>query len=625
MNIDNNFLFLLKPEDDYKELIFKGTLDNLKEAYILCKYSFEDPNFKIDNFVQNKNNMKMPPITRLNFTFNEIMSFKKKKIDFYIISKERLQSILKKSCINTEFRTYIYFFDKLEDKILYFMNDNKFIGFKIKHVGYENINNSNNLSNILSMNNNNINPGNNQFINDINSNNNNIDIYNNNINNNINNDSINNYNIIDPALHSNTNYQNSIYNFQIDESKINIIRCLILIYGNEKIIIELISKGLYDLQHCYLVNKSWIDKFKELYFYNEISYILTMRGINTYNAVLNNLLNLESSNEISTIINKINKDTNTLILYNLVPETKNNGEFNFPTNFVIINDKLKNLIWQCSNNTISSDYKISFGLSSLYIRGNHDLNKIYCYNYQNNSFNLLGIIELLADIFKDIFDRHLSKKPFIQYLTEKQINLNKLNQKQQLYSSGKKLLGYIYLPSSNIKQNTEYNIPIMNNNNAKENIKKNEDLNTNIDFNIIYQKFINSSKTLKDNNLSLPNIETIKNYIYSNLLVNLPVFIIELQKLKYCFETIKQYKNTLDDFSFCLSEGDIINYDLANEYTQYSFINEEIIKYFKVQNINDIKKAYLFINQKNIFVLYPNQNCILKVLNYKNNSFTIKK
>ena len=141
MNIDNNFLFLLKPEDDYKELIFKGTLDNLKEAYILCKYSFKDPNFKIDNFVQNKNNMKMPPITRLNFTFNEIMSFKKEKIDFYIISKERLQSILKKSCINTEFCTYIYFFDKLEDKILYFLNENKYIGFKIKHFGYVNINN----------------------------------------------------------------------------------------------------------------------------------------------------------------------------------------------------------------------------------------------------------------------------------------------------------------------------------------------------------------------------------------------------------------------------------------------------------------------------------------------------
>ena len=140
MNIDNNFLFLLKSDDDYKELIFNGDLDNLKEAYILCKYSFKDQNFNVDNLF-NHTNIKIPEITRLNFTFNEIMSFKLNKIDFYIISKERLQSLLKKAGINLEFSTIIYFFDKSEDKILYFTNENKFIGFKIKHFGYININN----------------------------------------------------------------------------------------------------------------------------------------------------------------------------------------------------------------------------------------------------------------------------------------------------------------------------------------------------------------------------------------------------------------------------------------------------------------------------------------------------
>ena len=255
----------------------------------------------------------------------------------------------------------------------------------------------------------------------------------------------------------------------------------------------------------------------------------------------------------------------------------------------------------------------------------YDLIKIYCYTYQNNSLNLPGIIELLADIWKDIYDRHLSKKPFIQYLNEKKINLNILNQKQQLLSSGGKLLGYIYLPSSKNDQNTEKNIPTTNNFKATGNIKINEDINQNIDFKTIYQKFVNTSKTLKHNNLALPNIDIIKSYMTSKLLMNLQVFIIEFQKLKYCFETIEQNKNILNDFSFCLSESDIINYDLANEYTQYSFINEEIIKYFKVQNINENKKANVFVNEKSIFVFFPNQNCLLKVFNYKNNAFTIKK
>ena len=123
-------------------------------------------------------------------------------------------------------------------------------------------------------------PEDNQFINNFNDN---IIFDNNNINNNKSiNDNFNlnnqspqdNINIINQAPQDNINYANSIDNFQNDESKINIIRSLILIYINEKTIFELISKGYYNLQQCYLVNKSWIDKFKELYFYNEISYIL---------------------------------------------------------------------------------------------------------------------------------------------------------------------------------------------------------------------------------------------------------------------------------------------------------------------------------------------------------------
>ena len=349
-------------------------------------------------------NIKIPEITRINFTFNEIMSFKLNKIDFYIISKERLQSILKKTSIKFEFNTYIYFFDKLEDKILYFLNENKYIGFKIKHFGYVNINN--------------------QFIKD-------------------------NINIINQAPQDNNNYANSNYNFQNDESKMNIIRSLILIYGNEKIIIELYSKGIYDLKNCYLVNKSWIDKFKELYFFNEISNILAIKGINTYYtyySALKNLQILESSNEISTIKNKINVDTNALIQNDLSTETKNIGEFKFPINFAIINNKLLNLIEYYSNSPIRPDYEISFGVSALYIRLKDDLNKIYYYHYKNNSFNLSGIIEVLVpELWKDIYDRHLSKKSFIQYLNEKQINLNIYNQKQELFSSGKRLLGYTLL------------------------------------------------------------------------------------------------------------------------------------------------------------------------------------
>ena len=175
MNLENNFLFFLKNNDDYKEIIYSGTLDKLKEAYIICKYSFKNQNFNIENFVKDEKSIKIPDIIKLNFTFDEIMSFKKKKIDFYIISKERLQKILNKKNIDMDFTTYIYFSDKKENKLLYFENEWKFICFKVKKIL---IPNANNQPNILPMNNG-INPGYNQFINDYNDN---INLKNNHLN-----------------------------------------------------------------------------------------------------------------------------------------------------------------------------------------------------------------------------------------------------------------------------------------------------------------------------------------------------------------------------------------------------------------------------------------------------------
>ena len=87
----------------------------------------------------------------------------------------------------------------------------------------------------------------------------------------------------------------------------------------------------------------------------------------------------------------------------------------------------------------------------------------------------------------------------------------------------------------------------------------NEELNKNVDFNNIYQKFIKSF-TFKENNLTSLNIDTIRVYIASKSLIYLPVFLIESEKLKYCFDMIKQYKHSMNDFSF-ISEGDIIYYD----------------------------------------------------------------
>ena len=51
MDTSNYFLFHLKYNDDYKPFAYNGNLDNLKEAYILCKYSFMEKNFDVANLI----------------------------------------------------------------------------------------------------------------------------------------------------------------------------------------------------------------------------------------------------------------------------------------------------------------------------------------------------------------------------------------------------------------------------------------------------------------------------------------------------------------------------------------------------------------------------------------------
>jgi hypothetical protein len=100
----------------------------------------------------------------------------------------------------------------------------------------------------------------------------------------------------------------------------------------------------------------------------------------------------------------------------------------------------------------------------------------------------------------------------------------------------------------------------------------------------------------------------------------LEVFIIENSKLKYYLSNrISQY----------ISFEDIIPVDKISETTQYSFINEELIKYLQINNINDLPMALLFINEiidheRIIYIYYPKSNCLLRVLNYNNNIFNLK-
>ena len=172
------------------------------------------------------------------------------------------------------------------------------------------------------------------------------------------------------------------------------------------------------------------------------------------------------------------------------------------------------------------------------------------------------------------------------------------------------------------------NMPVKNQNSKIQinGIKSN--VNNNKKFIYAYKKLIDSLNNLRHNKFYLKNIETIKVLLDKKLLIQLPVFIIENSKIKYINDLLKQTDISISSF---LSEKDILFYDKISESTKYSFINEEICKYFMIQNISKLKQVSLFVNIanniKHIYIYYNNQNsgCLFTLIDYNNNSFNFKK
>ena len=148
-------------------------------------------------------------------------------------------------------------------------------------------------------------------------------------------------------------------------------------------------------------------------------------------------------------------------------------------------------------------------------------------------------------------------------------------------------------------------------------MKKNDELN------FIYKKLINLLNCLKHNNLELSSIETIKKYLSLNSLIGLNVYIIETSNLQNLFDKMKQKEVGHKNNFLLISKNDIISPDKISKKTKYSFINEEIYKFFNMNNLNDLPKTFLFVNQKNIYNYYKNHNILANVLNYQNNTFNL--
>ena len=385
---------------------------------ILYKDSFSRcPNFNIESLINNDYMLNPVILMKLqeseikyNLTFNEIMELKQNNIDFYLLDDIRFKKIMSVLGFNNFVKpaSNIFLMEEKENIFLYFSAAFRYILIP-KHI--EESPTLKAVNEYLRMN-----KSNNQEY----------------------------HELIPSQIEQDTNKKDII------------IKILILLYGNDKEISKLYRQGIYDLKNYYLINKDWVDKFKEIYYYNEVCKIPIIKGINNLEECINSLKTFESLNEIKIIYNKIKIDYSTLPKIYLTKIEKNaveRGQYIFPTNFTIISKLILDLFNYLTNCSINSQYEINFGKCSLCLRSYNDLNKIYIYSYDENSFNLYGIIDLFDDVWGKIYDRYLSKTNFSCFLYNKKINECIKNQKQNLISTGNRHLGYIYLIEEKQKTN----------------------------------------------------------------------------------------------------------------------------------------------------------------------------
>ena len=640
--------------------------DKEKPVFILCKNSIEKyPNIDINKLVnkqytRNEIALFNRSTMRLEFNFDEIMSFNKAKLDFFIVNK----SLLLKIGISEYFliSTNIFYFTDNNRKFLYFKNEQKLLMIE---SGYATKPSNQNINNYI-------------------------------------------------------NNKNNINNGKIEILKFLILlyaneKELSRLYSNN-------LPNKYDLKDYYMINKSLMNDLMDKFYYNKIKNILSnpkYSYLKTYEDIIKNLEKLQKNEEIKNVLSLFWENEDHLIKQGkLLPEEKyhpKNSSFKWPNNFVLIHQTLFDILKQFKANVnhicnYQKNYKKFFGKSTLYIISEYNQNNIYAYIFENNRYILLCIINYDSNLFYSVFNQHLKNKSLIQYIIEKKYDINNFDHTQNIKDlNTNQVIGVLVITykindniksnnnnikaninnnniksnnNSIIKNNNEYNNKVENNeNNKNENINDNDYNNNTNDFNnennnnyinnnkikeekekqnkefdtnySIYKNYIKFKESLKnymeqnyDLNLDISNINDLEPYLSGDIIKSMPVFLITNDKLKYFKESFNfKYFDQLEKTTYNTLKSSnmetVVMPDLStiNSYIEilsleeikknmniiYSFVDEDFCKdvQLKTEKYKPLQ-ALLFVNKKQYLLYFKNSKTVLKLNNFNANDNTFK-
>ena len=449
------------------------------------------------------------------------------------------------------------------------------------------------------------------------------------------------------------------YIFDINSENKNIVENLILIYAFEKNITDLIKSSIkdeYDWNEYYLINKRWIETYKDIFNFNDVkNYLDNKKYEFNYKGYLIHLDDLveriqkknffKSKNYIKEV--KKLQSEEEFLFCNLKELNIENGEdISFPSEFVLVSERIIDVLIKINykSKDVKENYKYSIliGDNALFIKDKKNKNIFYIYELNKDNILDISILFKYKNDFKfyDEIKRFIKDKGIMNYISERKIEImNKGKICGLLDSSGDKIGEYI-----NFKQLSYVEI-------RKIKIKNN--FNKNIILFKNYQKFIKSLSELKDKEINISNIKDILNKRKDDLSVDYKkIFLIMKNHMDYLtnslyFKQIEKITKITDKEEYKEEEEKIINNLLKTNdidededtFRRIKLLNKKdfgrIIKQNYpftfmdpefLNNVNDSLEnelnpleSYFFINKGEHFVYFFDYEKLFK-LEYKNKS-----
>ena len=436
--------------------------------------------------------------------------------------------------------------------------------------------------------------------------------------------------------------------------KENTLKKLILLYANEKHFMELLGtpiKDEYDINEYYLINKNWIEEYKNKFNFKDIKKALDNMNLDdfSYKGFCYNLENLAKKDNLSKI--KINdlKDENDFYKEYNFHYLKNKQIFkniaqiqNYicPYEFIPLQENLFDLFYEDiikEKFSSKNDYKfkILFGDNILFIQDNNNNLVFYLFTL-DKTYELNFIFKFdNSNIFYNEVKMFIKGKGLYNYLNKRNIDYQNKSKSNDLLNEKGEIIGQ-YISFKKIDNKTKMKL-ILNQN--KELYKK-------------YQIFKDKVMFINDNQMNLDDTNDIyEKYKNKNLFfINVGIILQDkFRKLEndLFFNEIKEIMQIKDNRESEEKLNEIVNkfykkvenYDVNNLFSHldicdYNDIdNNNNYKYnlIDIHELNSIKKPYYYIetlyfkNKKEFFIFYPNGKKLYLLEDYNGaDSFTLK-